>query len=242
MRQSLDYDEIASEYARHRKVHPGVLQGLVATSGIGRGSHVLEVGCGTGNYIFAVERLTGAICWGADPSEGMLAEARARSCGVEFQLGRAERLDFPPASFDLVFSVDVIHHVVDRLGYFREVHRILKPGGKLCTVTDSQCIIRHRQPLAVYFQETVEVDLGRYPRIAQLRAWMEQVGFAGVNEEMVELSYQLTDIQPYRDKAFSALHLIPEEAFQRGVGHMEQDLQLDSIPCVSRYALVWGTR
>jgi ubiquinone/menaquinone biosynthesis C-methylase UbiE len=239
--QVIDYDRIASDYARHRQVHPEVLRSLVSTSRVGRASKVLEVGCGTGNYILALEQLTGAHGWGIDPSQGMLSRARDRSEVVCFRAGRAEKLDFSAGFFDLVFCVDVIHHITDRFAYFEEAQRVLKGGGKLCTVTDSEWIIRHRQPLAVYFPETVEPELARYPRISELRALMAQAGFCGVTEEQVEFPYQLNDTRAYREKAFSSLHLIPENAFQRGLAHMEQDLRAGPIPCVSRYVLLWGT-
>ncbi len=238
----IDYNQIASEYAQHRQVHPGVLTSLISASGVDSTSQVLELGCGTGNYILALESPVGSTCWGVDPSGGMLSKARERSNEVHFQVGRAESLDFPDGFFDLVFSVDVIHHVPDRLRYFREAYRVLKAGGKLCTVTDSEWIIRHRQPAAVYFPETVEVELDRYPRIAELRRLMQSVGLTEITENVVEFPYQLTDIQPYRDKAFSALHLIPEEAFQRGIERLERDLRIGPISCVSRYVLLWATR
>ena len=149
----IDYDKIASEYAQHRKVHPEVLKNLFLTSGIRTDSKVLEVGCGTGNYIIALESIANCSCWGTDPSEQMLSKAKKRSEKIAFQLGRAERLDFPKDFFDLVFSVDVIHHTSNPIEYFQEAYQVLKRGKKLCTVTDSEWIIRHRQPLAVYFPE-----------------------------------------------------------------------------------------
>jgi ubiquinone/menaquinone biosynthesis C-methylase UbiE len=238
----IDYDKIATEYGRHRQVHPQVLKNLVETSGLGRASTVLEVGCGTGNYVLAVASLTGAAGWGVDPSEQMLSQAKVRSGHVRFQLGRAERLDLAPGSFDLVFSVDVIHHVGDRPAYYREAHRVLKVGGRVCTVTDSEWIICHRQPLATYFPETVEVELQRYPRIAQLHEFMEQAGFRRMAEATVEFAYQLTDIQAYRDKAFSSLHFLPQAAFERGIARMEKDLKKGPILGVSRNVLLWGTK
>lgn len=188
----LDYDEIAAEYAQHRQVHPAVLKSLLETCGLGSASEVLEVGCGTGNYIAAVESSTGCACWGIDPSGQMLSRARERSTNIRFQFGRAEGLDFPPDFFDLLFSVDVIHHVGDRSAYFREAYRVLRAGGQVCTVTDSEWIIRHRQPLTTYFPETVDAELDRYPRIAQLREFMERAGFGEIVETIVELPYQLT--------------------------------------------------
>ena len=259
---TVDYDRIAQEYARHRQVHPGVLQSLCQAmqSLSGARARVLEVGCGTGNYILALHALLRCACWGIDPSAEMLAVARregwqgkerregkegregGKAEAVQFLPGQAEHLGFPPETFDLVFSVDVIHHVGDHARYLCEAYRALKTGGQVCTVTDSEWVIRHRQPLATYFPETVEVELARYPRIAVLREMMAQAGFGEITEDTVEHPYPLTDIQAYRDKAYSALHLISEEAFQKGIARMERDLCVGPIPCVSRYILLWGKK
>jgi SAM-dependent methyltransferase len=238
----LDYNTLATDYARHRRVHAGVVEELLTVGAVTAAARVLEVGCGTGNYIVALESLTGCAGWGIDPSSQMLAQARPRSERIGWQLGRAERLDFAPASFDMIFSVDVIHHIADRPAFFAEAVRVAAPGGKVCTITDSEWIIRQRQPMSVYFPETVAIELERYPRIESLRAEMEQAGLRCISEHVVELSYALADIQSYRDKAFSALHLIPEEAFRRGVAGMECDLRAGPIPCVSRYLLLWGEK
>jgi len=240
--QTLDYDSIAAHYRQHRQVHPGVLRNLIVTSGIDPFSKVLEVGCGTGNYVLALNSLVGCECWGLDPSKGMLARAKRRSANVRLQLGRAENLGLRSDLFNLVFAVDVIHHVEDRSAYFREAYRVLTVEGKVCTVTDSEWIIRNRQPLAVYFPETVEPELHRYPRVSLLRDLMEKAGFSHMAEESVEFPYQLTDIQQYRDKAFSALHLIPEVAFEQGIRRMARDLCVGPIPCMSRYTLLWATK
>ena len=236
------YDTMASEYSQHRRVHPEVLRNLLSESRIDRASRVLEVGCGTGNYVAELESIVGCSCWGTDPSNEMLAAARERCERVTFRAGRAEELEFTASFFDLVFSVDVIHHVEDITAYFQEVQRVLKPGGRVCTVTDSEWIIRHRQPLAVYFPETVEVDLGRYPRLSDLRAAMQSVDLGEIVEHQVEFPYELKDAQAYRDKAFSSLYLVPDDAWRRGLERLESDLRSGPVPCVSRYMLLWGGR
>jgi SAM-dependent methyltransferase len=238
----VDYNVLAREYAEHRRTHPEVVNNLVETGELKAASQVLEVGCGTGNYTIAIETIVGCSCWGVDPSEQMLAEAKARNSNAHFRTGKAEQLDLPGEFFDLVFSVDVIHHVRDRVGYFQEAYRVLKIGGKVCTVTDSEEIIRGRQPLSVYFPETITFDFQRYPRISDLRAMMGQAGFDRQRESVAAFSYSLTDIQKYRDKAFSCLHLIPAAAFERGLQRMENDLKAGPIFCVSRYLLLWGTK
>ena len=236
----IDYDQIAAEYARHRQVHPEVLRALAGA--VQPTSRVLEIGCGTGNYIHALHAHCGCTCWGIDPSREMLAVARSRGGSVQFSQGSAEAIDLPPTSFDLVFSVDVIHHVTDRPAYYNQARRVLAPGGRICTVTDSAWIIRHRQPLSTYFPETVEPELARYPRISSLCEMMSQAGFVEIEETSVESSYALDDIQIYRDKAFSALHLISDEDWARGIARMEADLEKGPLPCVARYTLLWGTK
>ena len=218
-----------------------MVQDLLETSRIDPQASVLEVGCGTGNYIAALGRLAGSVCVGIDPSQGMLLEARRQTQDIPLSIGSAEKLDFPDDTFDLVFSVDVIHYVQGRQAFFEEAKRVLKPGGLVCTATDSEWIIRNRRPLSEYFPETVEREIRRYPRIAELWAQMAAAGFSDVFERQVEFAYERTDIGPYESRAYSALHLIPEDAFQRGVARLREDVQAGPIQCVARYVLVWGT-
>lgn len=238
----MDYDLLAAEYARHRQVHPEVLRELLTTGRVTGQSRVLEIGCGTGNYSAALVREVGCRCWGIDPSAEMLACARQSASEIPLQRGMAEHLPFGDSRFELVFSVDVVHHVRDRRAYTREAHRVLQPGGALCTVTDSEEIIRTRRPLAVYFPETVEVELARYPRVGELTDLLHETGFRSVREVTAAFPYLLKDVQPFRDRAFSSLHLISDRAFRNGIARMDADLRAGPIACESRYVLVWGTK
>ena len=239
---TLDYDTMAQEYAQHRQVHPEVLKKLMQIGAVDAASRVLDVGCGTGNYTVALHQNTGCSCWAVEPSAQMLATAKARHPKGHFSLASAEELAFPADFFDLVFSVDVIHHVHDRPAYFRQAYDVLKPGGQICTVTDSEQIIRNRQPLSVYFPETIEFELQRYARIAHLHTMMHQAGFCDMQKITVEFTYSLTNIDNYRAKAFSCLHLIPPTALQRGLQRMEEDLRAGAIRGNSRYVLVRGRK
>ena len=238
----VDYDRSAAEYAAHRQIHTGVFQELCRKVRLGANPRVLEVGCGTGNYIAALAARQACRASGLDPSAAMLARARARPKPVTWMQGGAERLCFANAVIDIVFSVDVIHHVSDRATFYHEAVRTLCAGGWICTVTDSEDIILRREILSGYFPQTVEKEMTRYPRIAQLEAWMTASGLGSFEVVVVEAPYEITDAQPYRDKAYSALHLISEDAWRAGVAHLERDLAQGPVRGVSRYVCLWGRK
>ena len=236
-----DYDRarIAQDYAQHRRVHPGVLEALLRAEGLCASARVLEIGCGSGNYAAALSAAVGCRCIGVDPSIQMARQALAQP-GILVGASAGEALPLAPGSFDLAFSVDVIHHVRDRQAFYAEAARVLRPGGLLCTATDSEEIIRAREPLTTYFPETVAADLARYPTLAELQAQMRATGLEVAPEQQVEFAWALRDLAPYRARAYSVLHLIPEAAFTRGLAWMERDLARGPIQAVSRYCILWG--
>ncbi|MFT4037116.1 MAG: class I SAM-dependent methyltransferase [Thermomicrobiales bacterium] len=237
----IDYEAAAAAYARNRAVHPGVVADLVRGGGLTAASRVLDVGCGTGNYARAVQEATGCAITGIEPSDQMRERAGDAARWTALVAGAAETLPFPDGVFDLVYSTDVIHHVGNRPAFFAEALRVLAPGGRIATATDSRADIARRRPLSNYFPETVAVEERRYPATETLQAEMAAAGFADIHETHVELEYPLTDVTGYRERAYSSLLLIDEAAHQRGVARMEQDLAAGPIPALSLYTLVWGT-
>jgi SAM-dependent methyltransferase len=236
----MNYDLLAADYAATRRVHPGIMAQLAQAARAVGAQLALEVGCGTGNYAAALQRNTGACVLGVEPSPGMLGFAQA--VGVPGCQGVAEALPLCAQAVDLVFTVDVVHHMRDVPRYFAEAHRVLRPGGLVCTATDSDRILATRQPLAVYWPETVASELQRYHPIPRLMAWMEAAGFSAVREEEVEFAYPLHDAEPYRRRAYSTLQRIPDAAWQAGLARLEADLARGPVECVARYTLVWGRK
>jgi len=72
----------------------------------------------------------------------------------------------------------VIHYIADLDRFFAESWRVLRPGGLVLTVTDSEEDIRGRT-MSHYFPETVARELDRYPAIEALRASMRTAGAVG---------------------------------------------------------------
>src|SRR2546423_4443851 len=98
-----------------------------------RGLRVLEIGCGIGTDGLQFAR-AGAVYTGVDLTEAAVDLARKNfaSAGLrgEFRVADAERLDFADESFDIVYSHGVLHHTPDVDSAVREIHRVLKPGGR----------------------------------------------------------------------------------------------------------------
>ncbi|HEX8180962.1 MAG TPA: class I SAM-dependent methyltransferase [Pyrinomonadaceae bacterium] len=98
-----------------------------------RGQRVLEIGCGNGadGVMFAQH---GAHYTGVDLTAAAVAATRKHFTVMnlpgEFRLADAEQLDFADESFDTVYSYGVLHHTPRPARAIREVHRVLRPGGR----------------------------------------------------------------------------------------------------------------
>ena len=98
-----------------------------------RGLRVLEIGCGLGTDGAQFAK-AGADYTGVDLTEAAIDLARKRfelsDLKGQFRVADAENLDFPDESFDVVYSHGVLHHTPDTARAVREIHRVLKTGGR----------------------------------------------------------------------------------------------------------------
>jgi ubiquinone/menaquinone biosynthesis C-methylase UbiE len=132
------------------------------------GEAVLDVGCGTGTQAMVAKEhvgATGRVC-GIDPGPQQIARARSKAArhdlAIDFQPGVIEHLAFSNASFDVVLSTLMMHHLPDDLKRqgLAEIARVLKPGGRLL-------ILDFKGPVGPWKS-----------RIAGLPALMEEAGFS----------------------------------------------------------------
>ena len=63
-----------------------------------------------------------------------------------------------------------------------------------------------------------------------------------VVEREIRRRFEVTDATPYRERAFSCLHLIADEEFLSGLRCLEADLGAGSVQGVSGYVCLWGRR
>jgi SAM-dependent methyltransferase len=114
------------DWAREHVLDP-VMLGRIAA---GRFRRALDVGCGEGRFCRML-KAAGVTATGIDPTEHLLETARQRDPSGDYRLGRAERLDFEAASFDLVVSYVTLVDIADFRTAIGEMARVLKPGGSL---------------------------------------------------------------------------------------------------------------
>jgi ubiquinone/menaquinone biosynthesis C-methylase UbiE len=247
-----DYDRMARAYGRHRAPHPDVIDVLIEHGQLSSRSHVLEIGCGTGNYLIEIAGRIGTACAGVDPSREMLsvavanaallADHRARSSDVSFVRGAAELLPFPDHAFDLAYSVDVVHHIEDRNAAWSEMWRVLRPGGMAVVVTESEDDLRRRTPHVTYFPDIVAVELARYPSIDAIIQELAATGFELREPVSVSRRIDVDSMAAFRDKAYSSLHLIGDDAFRAGLARMKDALRCGPLAGERRYTIVIARR
>lgn len=106
---------------------------LIEAAGVGKGSRVLDVACGSGvltRHAYQEVGDSGRVT-GLDPAPGMIAAAREIESGIEWALGGAEELPFDDEHFDCVISQFGMMFFADRDAAAREMFRVLAPGGRL---------------------------------------------------------------------------------------------------------------
>lgn len=130
------FDGAAQLYEASRPGYPNrIVEFVVATAGLGAGSPVLEVGCGTGQLTESLAGL-GFDLTAIDIGPSMINGARQRLGGsaVSFQVSSFEEFTADPNSFDLIISATAFHWVDPEIKY-RKSARLLRPGGWLALLS-----------------------------------------------------------------------------------------------------------
>jgi len=228
----VNYDSIAAAFDRRYREndYSGVesaLRTFVGTESTGR---VLEVGCGTGHWLRLLNEEAIRVC-GVDPSRNMLAFARTTAPDAALAQGSAEQLPWGDRTFDRVFCINALHHFGDKLGFLREAHRVLAPGGQMMTVGLDPHSGADRWYIYEYFESVLAIDKLRYPASRQIREWMHGLEYLNVRTSEVQhlpvrLSARAALEEGRLDKnVTSQLALLSDEEYERGLERIRRALE-----------------
>ncbi len=169
------------------------------------GETVLDLGSGGGIDVFLAAKSVGpgGRAIGVDMTPAMLERARrnAEKGGyenVEFREGRLERMPVEDGTIDAVTSNCVINLVPDKAAVFREIARVLKPGGRMVI---SDIVLDGRLPAAI--ENDVLAYVGCIAGAAPREVYFGQLQAAGLGE--VEILKDVDSLKLWAEAA-------PEEA------------------------------
>jgi ubiquinone/menaquinone biosynthesis C-methylase UbiE len=147
---------------------------------------LLELGCGSGALLDEVVPRRGKTI-GVDYSQAMLDEARDvlgnRSAQVDLRLGYLEHLPLGDISVDIAVSYMVMHHLAAPIEAFKDICRVLKPGGELVIVD----LVKHDDE----FMRERYADLWLGFDIKAFERWLIDAGFSEPKTKFLDKDHKV---------------------------------------------------
>jgi 2-polyprenyl-3-methyl-5-hydroxy-6-metoxy-1,4-benzoquinol methylase len=141
---------------------------------------VLDIGCGIGKLDEYMNDATGANIVGLDYSPAAVKIAKERTSskqGLSFECGNMDEIDYPPNSFDVIFSIDAIFFSADLVKLLQKLNDMLKIGGKLAIYYSE-----------IKFDEEASIDI-LLPQNTQVGLALEKSGLSYLYYDLTENLY-----------------------------------------------------
>lgn len=188
---SILYNSIGTGYNNKRTADPYLAERLYENVVSTAKGPYLDIGCGTGNYTITLQN-KGLNMWGIDPSSKMLETAMAKSNRCKWTLGSAEKIPAGDNYFEAITGVLTLHHWKDFTAAFKELYRVLKPGGKMVFFSSTPQQMKHYW-LNHYFKTMLQDSIAQMPSYETIAEAAQSAGFAMLPPEPYYIQENLQD-------------------------------------------------
>jgi ubiquinone/menaquinone biosynthesis C-methylase UbiE len=233
------YDELSNTQFNHGKI-------LVKDLGVTIGDYILDIGCGTGRlgeYVAGIVGSSGRVT-GIDPLPYRIDIARHKvkpNLKLSFEVGKSDDLsNHEDNSFDVVYLNSVFHWIHDKTTTLSEVHRVLKPGGRLGITTAAKekpntiRLIKNRifqkQPYIGYVDPDEEASFKYGVTVPELKELLNKSNFAIKSIEIKKFTDYFDTIDVIIDRSNASsfgnfLAYVPEELRASAISDLRAELE-----------------
>ena len=172
-----------------------VTSAIIEQTGVVAGTRVLDVGCGSGEFLAKLERL-GARVTGIDPAHQMVRLARAAAPTAEVVIGGFENLPWSDASFDVVTAINALQFADDPHDALAQAARVCVPGGFIAIANWAEGALNALDVLESAVAEAAGEELqpdGDYRRAGGLEALLAEAGLTVIAASLVETPWEVAD-------------------------------------------------
>lgn len=230
-----DTDELAEKYDKLSNPQYENGKRLVNELLIEKGHSVLDVGCGTGRLALHTANIVGdnGKIIGIDPSPHRikLATENVKKPNVWFSVGKAESLnDFSENNFDRAYLNAVLHWIEDKKSTLSEIHRVLKPGGKIGISAMPQSVQK-----ALFNYRIIADDLLKNePYVSQVRSEKETPVYPVIIDDLLllltnsgfqNIKFKLTKDIRYYQTPWEFLEFMESSVFGNFLANIPIDLR-----------------
>ncbi len=239
----MNYKQLAERFANTHTVNYHIFFELITKFSLKSKIKVLDFGCGTGNYIKAMNTYTNYSVYGVEPCKEMIMYAQKQNPNITIKRGNHLSIPYPDNFFEYVYMTNVVHQIPDISVMYREIYRVLKPNGIFCICTENR-----RQLLSKYwiryFPSIVIKDLQRFPSISKLKKLANRQKFTIVKTTFIgEKKWcHITNflLLQVLERSMSVLNLISDNEYNTGTQKILNAQKRGKIHFSNRgYTFLW---
>ena len=227
-----NYDSVSKNYDLTRGAGDKTVGLLVELLSPIAEAVVLDLGCGTGNFLLKLSGLPKQLV-GLDLSAGMLAQAKSKGMSAMLIRGNVFLMPFYEEAFDAAYCIQVLHHIPDKSRFISEVYRVLKKEGRFVIQSCSHDQLKTFWQYH-YFPRALEIDKMRIPDFTEISDMLVQTGFKDISvhvcpfEDISEVIFskepELFLDKRYRD-GWSVFSLLTTQEIADGCEKIKDDIR-----------------